>query len=122
MTSRAALLLLAFALPAHAAEDAFHHLSLSAYAVMAPGAATIPTHLCVSGTVRYVRKEHDGDIHVRVCDGALCIVAEIIPAVPLPRPRKGSTISVCGITRYDGCPGHGWHELHPVLSWQVMGR
>lgn len=115
-----AALLASCALPAHTAEDAFHHLALDTYALMAPAAPGIPTHLCVTGTVRYVRAERDGDVHVRLCDGALCVVAEIIPAVPLARPPKGARIEACGITRYDGWPGHGWHELHPLLAWKEV--
>lgn len=116
----AILVLLGVALSAHAAEDNFHRLPLATYVLMTPGATTIPTHLCVSGTVTYTRKERDGDIHVRLCDGGWCVVLEIIPAIPLERPRKGSRIEACGITRYDGWPGHGWHELHPLLRWEVV--
>ena len=80
-------------------------------------ATTRWTHACTVGLVVYVRRQKDGDIHVTLVDGADKAVAEIIPALPLPRPKKGQRIRVCGITRIDRY--HGWAELHPVLRWQV---
>lgn len=80
-------------------------------------ATTRWTHVCVVGPVVYVRKQRDDDIHVTIDDGTTKIVAEIIPEIPLPRPKKGTTIKACGITRYD--KHHAWYEIHPVISWRL---
>ena len=73
------------------------------------------THVQVAGTVTLVRLEADGDIHIRVSDAhGHFIVAEIIPAMPLPPPRKGQAVVVFGIRRADNEAGHGWAEVHPV--------
>lgn len=79
------------------------------------------THVCTTGLVTLVRKQADGDIHVRVENGdsaGAFIVAEIIPTL-LPKakdairvPKKGEWVEVCGIVRED--KRHGWFELHPV--------
>lgn len=79
------------------------------------------THVCTTGLVGLVRKEPDGDVHIRVENGdgsGAFIVAEIIPTL-LPKakdairvPKKGEWIEVCGIVRED--KRHKWFELHPV--------
>jgi hypothetical protein len=73
----------------------------------------------VEGTVRYVRAEKDGDVHIRLCDGGLCVIAECVSYKPCARPRKGSRVRVSGVSRYDGAPGHGWWEVHPVEGIEV---
>jgi hypothetical protein len=80
---------------------------------------TSHTHVEVSGVVTYRRKEDDGDAHIRICDAGICIVAECIPELPEPcvGVRKGDTVTVRGISRYD--KQHGWAEVHPVLE---LGR
>lgn len=89
----------------------FHHVPLARMAT------TSWTHVCTSGPVTYVRKMADGDYHVTLDDGRAKVVAEIIPAIPLPPPRKGQRVTVCGIARWD--KRHGWPEVHPVLSIEV---
>lgn len=113
----------------HAAEDAEQWLPIPYWTTLTPGSPEIPTHLCARGTVRYVHSEKDGDVHVRLCASAAddtgrmvesCVVLEIIPQLPLPRPRIDDRIDACGISRWDGWPGHGWFELHPLLSWKPV--
>lgn len=91
--------------------DSYRIIPLSALAT------TRWTHACVIGPVVYVRRQRDGDVHITLDDGTAKVVAEIIPQVPLSRPRKGMVIRVCGVTRID--KHHGWPEIHPVLSWTV---
>lgn len=76
------------------------------------------THVCTTGPVVYVRGMADGDIHVTLDDGAHKVIAEIIPQLPLDKPRKGQRIEVCGIYRWD--KRHAWAEVHPVISWQAV--
>jgi hypothetical protein len=80
----AGLLLALLSWPLRAAEEdrAFHVVDLSAFSHMAPGAASIPTHIEVAGWVTYKKVEADGDVHLRLCDGEDCIVAECIPELP----------------------------------------
>lgn len=81
--------------------------------------ATKPhTHVCTTGKVTLVKGEADGDIHFKVTDKTAFIVAEIIPAVPLPKPVVGTTVEVCGIRRYDDL--HKWYEVHPVLKLTTL--
>lgn len=78
------------------------------------------THVETSGLVTLVKKEADGDTHIRLsdcdrfeaCDGVPWIVAECIPELPCKAPKVGETITVRGISRFDG--QHGWAEVHPV--------
>lgn len=79
-------------------------------------ATTARTHVCVTAPVVYVRLMKDKDIHITLDNGTAKVVAEIIPQFPLPRPKKGSVITVCGITRFD--KQHRWPEIHPVTSWR----
>lgn len=89
----------------------------------------LATHLQVEGFVTYKAKEDDGDWHIRICDSPKvktmdkghCIVAEIVPALPLPPPKVGDHVSVQGIYRYDAeDPGHHWQEIHPLLALKVL--
>lgn len=95
-------------------DDGFHTIRLDQVAT------TTWTHICTTGPVVYVRKQADGDAHITLDDGKSLVVLEIIPAIPLPVPRKGQTITVCGITRYD--KRHKWPEVHPVLRWSAVPR
>jgi len=117
----AVLLSAAFGSTVHAQEDAPHPMRLVNLAVEAPGSARVPTHVVFDGTVELNRREKDGDRHLRVCDGGLCIVVECIPELPdvCAAAHKGDRVWVTGITRYDGWPGHGWWELHPVTALEV---
>lgn len=110
MTRAGLLLALLLALPAQAEDRRWWPVSTAALAT------TTRTHVEVRGTVTYRRKEEDGDVHLRICDGGLCIVAECIPELPAPcvGVRKGEVVTVRGISRYD--KQHGWGEVHPVLE------
>ena len=86
-----------------------------------------PTHVCVTGKVTLVKKEADGDIHIRLDPPVkpkkrgqnAFIVAEIIPRLPVsPIPTVGQTVNVCGIQRWDG--KHRWMEIHPVETLTVL--
>jgi hypothetical protein len=83
-------------------------------------AASKHTHVEVSGTVTLVRKEADGDLHIRISDGKIFVVAEIIPTLKpsaaFPVPTVGQCVRVRGIHRREWEPGHGggWEEIHPV--------
>lgn len=82
-------------------------------------ATTTRTHVCVVGPVVYVRSQKDGDIHITLDDGRAKAVLEIVPKIPLARPKKGTRIEACGVSRYD--KGHRWFEVHPVYKWQLVG-
>lgn len=84
-------------------------------------AETTWTHVRTCGAVVYRRRmADDGDWHVTIEQRGVKLVLEIIPALPLPVPRKGQIIEAWGITRYD--TRHGWHELHPLEGWQAVPR
>lgn len=70
------------------------------------------THVRVSGRVALVKHEADGDTHIRLVDHACFVVAECIPEMPCRAPKVGQTITVQGISRFDG--EHKWLEVHPV--------
>lgn len=89
----------------------------------------VHTHVEVDGWVTYKAREDDGDWHLRICDDQAihtmnrlrCIVAEIIPALPLKPPKVGDHVRVRGIYRFDAEePNHGWAEVHPVLQIEVL--
>ena len=75
------------------------------------------THAAVTGTVVYVVKEDDGDVHIKLTNPLTgrWIIAECIPLIPCVPPKAGQVITVRGITRLD--TEHGWREIHPVESW-----
>ena len=75
-------------------------------------ATTKWTHVESCGVVTLVQLESDGDVHLRVSDGPAFLIAEIIPLIPLPSPKKGQTIRVRGISRIDHDHG-SWAEIHP---------
>lgn len=84
----------------------------------------------VEGYVIYHADEPDGDVHFRLAATDLGsmdrnmaqiedqLVCEIIPELPLTPPPLHAYVQVQGIWRWD--VGHGWPELHPVLSWQPV--
>jgi hypothetical protein len=72
----------------------------------------------VTGKVTLVKKEADGDMHIRVSDGKHFIVAECMPQMPCVRPKVGQAVTVQGITRFDG--EHKWFELHPVTKLTIQ--
>jgi hypothetical protein len=68
------------------------------------------THVAVCGQVTLAKREDDGDIHLRISQGAAFIVAEIVPYHPLPMPKLHSWVRVAGISREDKT--HRWFEVH----------
>lgn len=78
------------------------------------------THVEVCGLVTLRRKQADGDWHIRLTDGPAFVMAEFIPAIPLPVPRMGVRVCVRGISRVDR--GHGYNEVHPVEGWRKEPR
>lgn len=84
--------------------------------------------VCSRGYVESVRRERDGDLHVWMCPEpgryrqdqrrGECILGEIVPSQPLPRPAKGSQIEMCGSWRPIDLE-HGWPELHPLTNWRM---
>jgi hypothetical protein len=79
------------------------------------------THVQTQGTVALVKREDDGDIHIRLEDGnGHFIVAEIVPYHPLSAPALHACIVVRGITREDKT--HKWSEIHPVEGWTPCGK
>ncbi len=124
----AALALLVFALLALGAvelgaeEDrAFHPLDLATLAALPPGSAAVPTHVRLTGWITYKKTERDGDVHLRMSDGDAVVVLEAIPELPeieakARAVRIWTKVTVWGVSRYDGAPGHGWWEVHPVLG------
>ena len=75
------------------------------------------THVRVTGKVTLVKHEGDGDTHIVLSDGKSFVVAECIPKLPCQEPKVGDTITVEGISRFDG--EHKWAEVHPVETIEV---
>jgi hypothetical protein len=87
----------------------------------------------VSGTVRAISHEQDGDLHIGVdTGGALTnsvnrsklggtLLVEFMPrdGGHLPAPSVGDHISLTGAWVLD--TNHGWRELHPVWSEALAG-
>lgn len=120
-----ALLLLALLLPAvaHAIDYPAAALSQAYHPAIRAGAL-----VCAFGFVESTRKERDGDLHVWLCASATkrtmperrqgCVLGEIVPSRPLPRPPRGVLIRMCGGWVESDLP-HGWTEMHPVSEWTV---
>ena len=71
------------------------------------------THVEITGNVKRVKSERDGDTHIQVSDGADFIIAECIPKLPCSViPDVGQTVTIRGISRYDR--ENRWYEVHPV--------
>jgi hypothetical protein len=81
-------------------------------------AASSRTHIDTCGPVVYVRKQQDGDFHVTLDNGKARVVVEIIPLIPLQAPKKGQTIRVRGISRFD--KSHRFAEIHPAEQIDVV--
>lgn len=116
------------------AQDAPHLMRLQDMALAAPGSPSVPTHVVLEGVVELNRREKDGDRHLRICEGGLCIIAECIPGLPdvCAAARVGDRVWVTGISRFDAGHGRhtpadaakyghevGWWELHPVTALEV---
>ena len=86
------------------------------------------THVHVEGFVTYIKKEADGDLHIRVCDDpkvpdmqrARCVVCECVPELPCTKPSIGAHVAVEGISRFDKENGHRWNEVHVVEKLTVL--
>ena len=77
------------------------------------------THVSVCGIATLVKTEDDGDVHIRLEDGkGAFVVAEIVPYHPLQIPKKGQSVRVAGISRYDRA--HSWPEVHPVEALSIV--
>lgn len=84
--------------------------------------------VCAVGFVESTRQEQDGDLHTWLCSSPGkrtmperrlgCVLGEIVPSRPLPRPSRGARVRMCGSWVESDIP-HGWTELHPVSSWAV---
>jgi hypothetical protein len=85
---------------------------------------TYHTHVAITGYVNYVACEDDADRHLRVVPSpgvtSPFFIAECIPSLPLPcaSVSVGAHVTVKGISRRD--PEHGWWEVHPVESIDVV--
>ena len=81
------------------------------------------THVEVTGWVKYATLETDGDLHIAVVPAkgtaAPFFIAECIPGcAPCAKPKVGAKVMIRGISRRD--PEHGWFEIHPVETIEVM--
>lgn len=80
------------------------------------------THVEVVGKVTLVKREGDGDWHIRLSAGRRYVICEIIPtltpATPFTLPRVGDCARVRGIRRRDD--DHAWVEVHPVESIMII--
>lgn len=84
-------------------------------------AATPHPYVCTQGRVALVKREADGDLHVRLEAGGAFGVMEALPELPMAPPVLGTYVEACGIPRYDGM--HKWGEIHPVLKpFRVVKR
>lgn len=71
------------------------------------------THVSVTGRVALIKREADGDTHMRLVANGCFITAECIPELPCSvKPHVGDSVTVQGISRFDG--EHKWYEVHPV--------
>jgi hypothetical protein len=76
-------------------------------------------HAVVTGTVKEVIAEADGDHHVWLQlddDPKSRFTCEFIPELPLQPPPVGTHGEFFGIFRWDD--QHGWFEVHPVTFWR----
>lgn len=90
------------------------------------------THVRFTAYVVAVIEEDDGDLHLRLSDGTVaacrpmhyadgrCVVGEIRPdrRGTMPEPKRGDTVYVKGISRYDR--EHHWAELHPIDALAIV--
>ena len=82
---------------------------------------TRSTHVEVTGKVTLVKREDDGDVHIRISDTQRrFVVAEIIPLLPLTPPKVRECVRVRGIQRIDNWPSHSWAEINPVEVLDVI--
>ena len=83
-------------------------------------------HVVAEGYVSEVRIDSDGGLKFRLVEDLQqptpFIVCEIINPIRLEAPPVGSRVRVYGVSRYDGQEGRQWHEVHPVLSIEMVRR
>jgi len=85
--------------------------------------------VAVTGTVRSINREHDGDLHISLAgvDSQWLnsvnlsrtkqdLVVEAVPAIPVTMPQIQSRVTVIGAWVLDS--ETGWLELHPL--WAVV--
>jgi hypothetical protein len=77
------------------------------------------THLETCGRVTLVKREADGDSHIRLDAAGAFIVLEIVPYHVMDKPKVGQTIVAQGISRIDKT--HRWPELNPLEAWHAVG-
>lgn len=113
-------------LAAQASQRTYHPIPLAMMASQDPAHwKGMRTHVRVKGFITYIKKEEDGDLHIRLCDSAAvkimdrahCIVLECTPSLPCKKPRLGDAEG-WGISRFDGENGHKWWEIHPLEGIQ----
>src|SRR5881396_3279935 len=80
------------------------------------------THVELTGRVTLVRREEDGDIHIRLedvqsSDQHKFVVVEVIPEISLTIPKVGDVVRVRGIHRYDRW--HHFQEIHPAEAIEI---
>ena len=95
----------------------YHPVTVDALA----SGTVIHTHVRVTGRVRLIRLEQDGDMHYKLTGARAFIVAECIPELPCMAPgttvKLGDRVTVEGISRRDA--EHKWWEVHPVEHLEV---
>src|SRR6267142_1807744 len=104
-----------------AAAEAHHREAGRVYHLVTIAAmpTTVHTHVCVRGKATEIKREDDGDLHVRLEDpDGNFVIVESIPALKVrgTAPKVGEWAKACGIVRFD--KKHGWSELHPVERWE----
>lgn len=129
-----AVLLLTAPLTARSARN-YHPYPITTVAAANPGNwhGLRLTHIEIQGYVTYIKREADGDLHIRVCDSPAiktmdrghCMVTEEIPTLrpstPFPKLKVGDHVDDKGIGRFDAeTPGHNWWELHPLESVRII--
>ena len=76
------------------------------------------THVEITGKIKSVRPEKDGDTHIQVSEGTDFIIAECIPKLPCSViPDVGQIVTIRGISRYDR--ENHWYEVHPVEEIEI---
>ena len=76
------------------------------------------THVEITGMVKSIQPQKDGDTHIQVSDGADFVIAECIPKLPCSViPDVGQTVTIRGVSRYDR--ENHWYEVHPVEEIEV---
>jgi hypothetical protein len=108
----------------------FCHSGDLLFGVYSPGRLAVKNPcVAVTGVVRNVTLQHDGDLHISLTEvdskwlnevninrTNSDLVVEIVPAIPLPAPALQSRITVIGPWVLD--TETGWLEIHP--AWKIL--